>query len=100
VQIAITAGHGEAVEPFAADQPLLLADDVVFKQQVPANVVVKDQRQRPHPQLAGGAVDVAAYAGVSLQPHTAILHNRCLDRLRASRRGQRTRRTRLVSTTV
>ena len=86
-QITIAAGHGEAIEPLAADQPLLLADVVVFVEQVPAHVV-KDQLQRPHPQLASGAVSEAAHPRIALQPHAAMRHDRRLDRLGAARCGQ------------
>ena len=87
-QVAIAAGHGEAIEPFAADQPLLAPHLVLLKEEIPAHVV-KDQLQRPHPQLTSGAACKAAHAGVALQQHAAVFHDCRLDRLGAAGCGQR-----------
>ena len=40
--------EGEAIEPFAADQAVFLADHVFLDAEIPAHMV-KDQLQRPHP---------------------------------------------------
>ena len=86
-QVAIAACHGEAIEPFAANQPLLAPHLVLLKEEVPADVV-EDQLQRPHPQLAGGTVGKAAHAGVALQQHAAVFHDCRLDRFGAAGCGQ------------
>jgi hypothetical protein len=56
----------EAIEPFAADQAVLLAANVLLDAEIQADVV-KDQLQRPQPPIAGtsadGAADVAVGAG-------------------------------------
>ena len=52
---AFAVAQGEAIEPFAADQAFLAADGVVFKDEVPADVV-EEQLQRPDAESARGAV--------------------------------------------
>ncbi len=58
--IAVFAvAQGEAIEPFTADQALFSPDGVVFKDEVPADVV-EEQLQRPDAENARRAIGKAA----------------------------------------